>query len=575
MKRILVVFFPAFLAIVLQVATAQSIPDEIKASVKARVDNGINAGIVVGVIENSGVQYFSYGVKSMATKEPVNEHSVFEIGSISKTFTGIILADMVIRGEASLDDPLQKYLPPGVTAPTRDGASIKLVHLSNHTSSLPRMPDNFTPANPANPFADYSEKQLYAFLNSYKLTRDIGSQYEYSNYAAGLLGHVIALKKGAPYEKVMTDVIAKPLNMNDTRIALTPQMKNNLAMGHSEGVQVENWDIPTLAGAGAIRSTAVDMVKYLQANMGKSKTKLYGAMQLSHNNSRAQGALPVVGLGWHEVISPDTEIVWHNGGTGGYRTFAGFTKSGGRGVVVLSNSNAGVDDIGMHILNPKVPLTVIKPSVAMKIRGIIEAQGTQAGLNAYSQLKKDQGDVYDFSEGELNKLGSEYLAKGETDKALAVLTLNAEAYPQSSDVAFRVGEALVKKGEREKGVESFKKSVALNPGNQAALDRLKELGISTDDVAKDVVVDIQTLDSYVGSYQLAPGFILTISRDGSQLKAQATGQQEFPIFPRSKNVFYLKVVEAQVTFNQDEDGKVHSLTLHQAGQNVPGKKLEK
>lgn len=128
-----------------------------------------------------------------------------------KTFTGIILADMVLKGEVKLDDPLQSHLPSGVTAPTRNGASIKLVNLSNHTSSFPRMPDNFKPANPNNPFADYSEKQMYDFLSNYTLTRDIGSQFEYSNYGTGLLGHVLAAKKKMTYEALMTEVIAKPL----------------------------------------------------------------------------------------------------------------------------------------------------------------------------------------------------------------------------------------------------------------------------------------------------------------------------------------------------------------------------
>ena len=552
-----------------------TIPVAVSDNIKARVDNGVNTGIVVGIIDADGSRYYSYGVKSLESKEPVNEYSVFEIGSITKTFTGILLADMVIKGEVKLDDPLQNYLPAGITAPTRNGATIKLVQMSNHTSSLPRMPDNFNPANPANPFADYSEKQVYDFLNTYKLTRDIGSEYEYSNYAAGLLGHVMATKKGVTYEKLMIDVIAKPLNLSDTRIALTPKMKTNLAMGHSEGVEVENWDLTSLAGAGAIRSNAVDMLKYVSANMGKAKTNLYPAMQLSHKNSRVEGSSPMVGLGWHKTGSAELEIIWHNGGTGGYRTFTGFTKGGDKGVVVLSNSNASVDDIGMHLLNPTSPLKPIKNSIAIKIRKTIDTQGIEAGVKEYVEIKKDKADYYDFTEGQLNKLGNDYLNKGEIEKAIAVFNLNAEAYPQSSNVFYSRGEAFVKKGDKEKAIEDYKQSVELNPGNQRGIDRLKELGVSAGDVIKEIVVDTNTLESYVGQYQLAPGFILTVSREGTQLKAQATGQPEFPVFPKSKNVFYLKVVEAQLTFNQHSDGKVQSVTLHQAGQDIVGKKIEK
>src|SRR5690606_21575549 len=139
------------------------------------------------------------------------------------------------------------------------------------------------------------------------------------------------------YEQLMVDIIAKPLNLQDTRIMLTPNMKNNMAMGHAGEAEVENWNFTALAGAGAIRSTAVDMIKYLSANMGLVKTDLYPAMQLSHQNSREDGQHPKVGLGWHIMDAGDQEIVWHNGGTGGYRTFIGFIKGGNKGVVVLSN----------------------------------------------------------------------------------------------------------------------------------------------------------------------------------------------------------------------------------------------
>ena len=270
------------------------------------------------------------------------------------------------------------------------------------------MPNNFTPENPTNPYVDYSEGQLYDFLNGYELTRDIGSEYEYSNYAVGLLGHVLAAKHKLTYEELMVDIIAKPLGQKHTRITFTPEMKKNLAIGHSGGIEVENWDILTLAGAGAIRSTAVDMLKYLAANMGKEKSSLYPAMQLAHKNSRAEGSKPMVGLGWHTMVFDELELIWHNGGTGGYRTFAGFIKGGNKGVVVLSNSNASVDDIGIHLLNPTSPLKDIKPSIGHKLRTVIEEKGIETGIKTYWQLKKDQADKFDFAESELNNLGYYY-----------------------------------------------------------------------------------------------------------------------------------------------------------------------
>ncbi len=573
LKKVLAIFY---LAGVLTACQAQTpLSEEVKANIKLRVDNGMNTGIVVGLIDTKGTSYFSYGVKSLDTKEIVDEYSIFEIGSITKTFTGILLAESILKNEMKLDDPLQLYLPQGVLAPTRNGESIKLVHMANHTSSLPRMPSNFNPSNPANPFADYSEKQLYEFLESYELPRDIGSQYEYSNYAMGLLGHILAAKQESTYEELLIERIAKPLGLKDTRIALTSSMKKNLAMGHSGGVEVENWDIPTLAGAGAIRSNAVDMLNYLVVNMGIEKSSLYSAMQLTHQNSRIEGTSPIVGLGWHTMVFDDLEIVWHNGGTGGYRTFAGFIKGGDKGVVVLSNSNAGVDDIGIHILHPDSPLKEIKPSIGAKLQEIIDTQGIETAMGTYWDLKKNKAEEFDFTEGQLNRLGYEYLNKKEVKKALAVFKLNIEAFPNSFNVYAGYGEAQLKHGDKEASIVNYRKSIKLNPGNLEAIKKLKELGVNPENIIEEIVVDEKVLATYIGKYELAPNFILTVSKEGNQLKAQATAQPEFPVFPKSENVFYFKVVEAQLTFNQNEDGKVESVTLHQAGQQIVGKKLEK
>ncbi len=548
--------------------------EEVQNNIKLRVDNGVNTGIVVGLMDENGTNYYSYGVKSLETGEPVDENSIFEIGSISKTFTGILLANMVLNDKMKLDDPLQKYLPEGVTAPTKNGKEITLVHMANHTSGLPRMPSNFYPTNPNNPFADYSENQLYWFLSNYELPRDIGSQYEYSNYAMGLLGHILALENDMSYEELLAKVITEPLGLKETGITLTPVMKENLAMGHSGGVEVENWDLTTLAGAGAIRSNAVDMLKYLEANMGIIKSDLYPAMQLSHKNSRAEKAEPIVGLGWHTMVFDDAEIIWHNGGTGGYRTFAGFVKGENKAVVVLSNSNAGVDDIGIHLLHPESALKSVKPSIAIKLKNEIDAHGLEAGLKTYADLKKNNATEFDFEESQLNQLGYMYLNTSQIEKALAIFKLNTEVYPNSSNVYDSYGEAFIKDGNEKLAVENYKKALELNPGNLNAVEKLKELGVDPESLIPKVTVDEEILETYLGDYELMPNFILTVTRNGTQLITQATGQPPVPVFPKSQNVFYPKVVEAQLTFNKNEDGEIGSVTLNQNGQEIVGKKLK-
>ncbi len=553
---------------------AQGVPQEVQDNIRLRIENALNAGIVVGVIDETGTHYYSAGLKAVGGVDKVDAYSVFEIGSISKTFTGIILAEMVLKKEVNLDDPLQKYLPAGVTAPTRNGQTIQMSNLSNHSSSLPRMPDNFHPADPANPYVDYSEAQLYEFLNSHTLTRDIGSRYEYSNYAVGLLGHILAAARKTDYESLLVEVIAKPLKMDHTRVTLTPEMEENLAKGHSGGIAVKNWDLTTLAGAGGIRSTAEDMLKYISANMGKTKSDRYPAMELSHKNSGGTADGPVVGLGWHTRAFGDTEIIWHNGGTGGYRSFAGFVNGGDKGVVVLTNSDRGVDDIGIHLLHPESPLDTPQPSIGVAIRKIMDDQGIPVAEAAYWELRENDSAKFDFGEPQLNTLGYTYLSNDSIEKALAVFRLNVKAYPQSSNVYDSYGEAFLAGGDTLKAIENYRKSVQINPGNTSGLDVLEKLGVDTDELTATVEVDAARLESYVGQYELAPGFILTVTRVGSQLKAQATGQPQFDIFPKTEHVFYLKVVEAQLTFNESEQGAVESVTLLQNGQETVGKKLE-
>ena len=313
-------------------------------------------GIVVGWLDPGGSRIVYCGTRD--GKVEVDGDTLFEIGSVTKTFTATLLELAVERGEVALDDPVQKFLPPSVTIPSREGKQITLLDLATHTSALPRLPSNMQPKDPENPYADYSVEQLYEFLNGCKLTRDIGAKYEYSNLGVGLLGHILALKAGTNYEALVLREICRPLKMDSTRITLTPELKARLALGHNQaGVPVENWDIPTLAGAGALRSTANDLLKYLSANIGLSDVPLARTMARAQVIRAPAGSTETsIALAWHVTKRFGSEIVWHNGGTGGYHSFVGFDRTNRQGVVVLANSSNDIDDIGRHLLNPSYKL---------------------------------------------------------------------------------------------------------------------------------------------------------------------------------------------------------------------------
>jgi CubicO group peptidase (beta-lactamase class C family) len=334
--------------------------DEIREILVRRVDHQKQAvGIVVGIIEPNGRRVVAYGHLAKGDPRTVDGDTIFEIGSVSKVFTSLLLADMVNRNQVTLDDPVAKYLPDDVTLPARSGKVITLLDLSTHSSGLPPLPTNLKPKDPRNPYAGYTVDDLYQFLSGYTLPRDPGSEIEYSNLGAGLLGHVLARRAGTDYESLIRRRITQPLSMADTGITLSSSMEQCMATGHNAMLApVANWDLPTLAGAGALRSSANDMLTFLEAFLGYRESPLAPAMRAMLDVRRAMGKIEI-GLAWFLL----GEGAWHGGATGGFRSFLGCEPKAGIGVVVLSNAATpiGVDDIGGHLLNQRVPLANLEP----------------------------------------------------------------------------------------------------------------------------------------------------------------------------------------------------------------------
>jgi CubicO group peptidase (beta-lactamase class C family) len=293
---------------------------------------------------------YAYGSKTLEGGEAVDEKTLFEIGSIGKPFTALLLADMVEQGELSYNDPIDKFLPDSLNVPDFNGQAIKLIDLVTHTSGLPVIPDNLAPADEDNPYADYTIEQMYSALERSSLRRNPGQQYEYSNLGPGLLGHILSLVSGKSYEELVVERITDELGMPDTRVNLTLEQQNRLATGYRDGEAFPLWDNPTLAGAGALRSTAHDMLTFLAANLGLQESRLFEAMQVTHQPRYGVSETMWVGLAWHIRDLGDLQIIEHHGATGGYWGFAGFIKDQQIGVVVLTNTFQDIDEIGLELL---------------------------------------------------------------------------------------------------------------------------------------------------------------------------------------------------------------------------------
>ncbi|MEM1055446.1 MAG: serine hydrolase [Bacteroidota bacterium] len=344
-------------------AQPADLSDEVRASIEARLAVGDQPSIVVGIVDADGPRVYPFGVLSPADSTAPDANTLYEIGSITKVFTGLLLADAAERGTLVVDDPVGILLPDSVQVTD----AVSLAHLASHVSGWPRMPTNLGMADPANPYAAYGADDLHAFLHRLDPAAMPGERYQYSNLGAGLLGHVLARQAGTSYDALVQERIAGPLGLAAT--SMTPNSALTLAPGHSGGRQVSKWTFDALAGAGALLSTPADLLRLLAAHLDPAGSPLEGAMALATAprvyTGLASGDSVSVGLGWHDRQTEAGRIVWHNGGTGGYRSFAGYLPEARRGVVVLTNGDTSVDDLGYHLLDPSLPLSEIEPVPAV------------------------------------------------------------------------------------------------------------------------------------------------------------------------------------------------------------------
>lgn len=452
--RFLLVSCAILLSVVFfSLAAALDLQSNIDPLAKPLIEKNAVVGFVVGIVKDGETQFIGYGETLKGSGNKPDPETVYEIGSISKVFTGVLLADMVESGAVQLDEPVQKLLPETVRMPVFDDKPITLQDLATQTSGLPRLPIILFPADLQNPYADYTVEQLYKFLNGVRLTRAPG-KYEYSNLGMGLLGHVLALRDGKTYEQLLSDRITKPLGLVDTSVTLSDSQRERLAPPYNGALNPEkNWDLPTLVGAGGIRSTGRDLLAFAQANLAADENKTDGkplakAMRLSHEERHKMEDGLAIGLAWH--IARDGVTHWHNGMTGGYHSWVAFVPGKNVATMVLANTATGkITELGEQITR---------------------------------------------------------VACGEE------------------------------------------------------VDPPKE--------RKQIDVEESVLETYVGSYALSPQFVLTVALENGQLMVQATGQQKFPVFAESKTDFFYKVVDAQITFKPDENGRVDKLILHQNGRDL-------
>ena len=455
--------------------------DDIYAIINKEVQLKRCPSIVVGTIDATGKrQVVGAGSFDDKKESKPDGNTLYEIGSITKVFTSLLLADMAVKKQVNLDDPISKYLPASVNVPVIKGKHITLQHLASHSVGWPRFPDNYDGKDPDNPFADYTIEQLYDYVSRSNFDYAPGTWFQYSNVGYGLLGNILSIIGGKPFETLVKERICAPLGMTNTTITLTPAQLKTLAPGHAEyGALVKNWDMPAIAGAGAIRSDINDLLTFAAANLGLVKTDLYPAMQLAHipRMSKGKGEGDVT-LGWTlEKANDGDEYLWKDGTTGGYKSIILLNRTKKTGVVILANSMNQINDIAYHVLVPSIAVKPYRYTWALHdfVLETVKNKNVDKAIEEYKNMKANRSPGLVFDENQLNYVASDLRQLKKMPAAIKILELNTQEYPNSSTAFESLGEAYKRSGKKKEAIETYEKAVQLDPKNAHAIWILEQL----------------------------------------------------------------------------------------------------
>jgi CubicO group peptidase (beta-lactamase class C family) len=547
---------------------AAKIAEVMTAAHKYRLFNGSAL-----VAENGRVIYKKgLGLANMEWNIPNTTETRFRLGSITKQFTAALILQLVEQGKVKLDGKVSDYLP----AYRKDiGEKVTVHQLLNHTSGIPSYTSlaGFFNDVSRNPFTVEDFIKKYASNN---LEFEPGSKFSYNNSGYFLLGAIVEKVAGQTYERALREMILDPLGMKNTGYDHHGTLIEKRASGYQKTpdgyTNAPYLDMSLPYAAGAMYSTVEDLYLWDQA-LYTDRLVSAATKELMYKPN-----LDDYAYGWvvtKAKLGTGTESVpkiKHGGGINGFSTVIVRFPAQKHLIVLLDNTSQGrsLEQLEREITNIlyNQPYSLPKMSVAEALFKTIEEKGIEAGIAQYRDLKTRQANVYDFSEPELNRLGYQLLQARKLKEAIEIFKLNVEAYPKGFNTYDSLGEAYMVNGDTELAILNYKKSLELNPQNTGATEMLKRLE------NKSVAVDPKTYDAYVGEYEVTPTFMVKVFKEGDKLMTQATGQPAFELFPDGENKFFLRVVNAKVTFTRDDKGGVTGLIINQGGRDTPGKKVK-
>jgi CubicO group peptidase (beta-lactamase class C family) len=565
--------------------------DELDQRIPQLLNDFMVPGAAIALIENGEIiLQKGYGYSNIDKGTLVTTSTGFNIGSISKTITAWGVMKLVQEGRIDLDAPAEKYLSRWHFPKSEfDSDKVTIRRLLSHTAGLSL--HGYPGWSPKDTLPSI-EESLNGKNNGpgrVEIIMEPGTKWKYSGGGFTILQLIIEEVTEQKFEDYLQTHILNPLGMTHSSFIIDDNILKASSLEYNEFGEVIDFELFTAKAAAGLHTTIEDFTKFALSSLYKNPNNTEYQQILSVGNLQemmepAAASDGIYGLGYQvdPIRGTSMTLVGHGGANAGWHSFFRINTVTDDGFILITNGGAGHNiyrQLFCNWTNWKTGEALDSgcntvPSIANRLKQIVDSEGVADLQSQYSELKKNQSDNYNFSEGQLNQLGYHYLGKGNIDYALAIFKINLEAFPKSSNVYDSYGEALLKNGEKEKAIENYMKSIEINPANEGGIKVLKDLGINTEGLLKEIVIEESILQSYTGKYELAPEFVITVSKDGSQMKAQATGQGEFEIYPRSENVFYLTVAEAQITFNANEGGQVESMTLLQGGQETTALKLK-
>ena len=567
---------PALLALALTVlaplAVAQDAAERIDDFVTASHAYGLFNGTVL--VAEAGEVVYAKGVgeadKSWGT--PNTTETKFRIGSLTKQFTAALVLQLVEAGQIDLDAPISTYLP---DYPVAQGDRVTVHHLLSHTSGVPEhtnQPDMNEVMRRA-----YAPGDFLALFSDRPLDFEPGSRFSYSNSGYYLLGVIVERVTGQTYGAALRERLLAPLGLGDTGYDPFPEILPSMARGYTRtALGFENApyiDTSVPYAAGMMVSTAPDLFRWTQA--------LHRAEPFRSAATLDRMLTPAlddygygIGVSTLPIGGQEVRAVAHSGGIPGFSTMLIHLPERDQTIVVLDNTqgSAGALARSLALLLYDQPVALPKQPVGLAMAQRIEAEGVDAAVAFYQDVRAGGDEGFETGEDQLNGLGYTYLERGDVATAVRLFRLNVEAYPEAWNPHDSLGEALLAAGDTARAVASYQRSLALNPANENGRDVLAGLGV--DATAEAVEPSEAVLERYVGEYAVQPSFVISVTREGTQLYGQATGQPRFELFPSSETRFYLTAVEAQVSFTVKGDGPATRLTLHQGGRDTPAARVE-